>query len=75
MTAVWSTGVAEIVGTTPRGVKVACPHCNQQHEHTRAVLGSKSVAAGCHAGFSRCREYRVVDLGRAAPERRRAVRS
>lgn len=27
-------------------------------------VGSRSVAAGCHAGWSRCREYRIVELRR-----------
>jgi uncharacterized protein (DUF983 family) len=64
MTAIpWQTGVAEVVGSTSRGVLVRCPHCGRKHEHSRAFVGSSSVVAGCHAGFSRCREYAVRDFG------------
>jgi hypothetical protein len=58
----WATGVANVIRPTPRGVIIACPHCGLQHHHGRSMLGSRSVVAGCHAGPSRLREYRIVDL-------------
>lgn len=58
----WRTGVAEVIGFCDRGVIVACPHCGGEHEHSRAMVGSNSVVAGCHTGFTRCREYRVRDF-------------
>lgn len=64
----WATGVAEVVAVRGRNVVVACPHCNGTHEHARSFVGSNAVVAGCHTGFSRCRQYRVLDLG----SRRRA---
>lgn len=60
----WSSGVAEVIGVDGRSVMVACPHCAQTHSHGRGMLGSRSIAAGCHAGWSRCREYRIVELRR-----------
>lgn len=70
----WVSGVAEVVATHARGVvTVKCPHCKRTHRHGRDMLGSKSVAAGCHVGYRRCLEYRIVDLGqgRAKNNRRR----
>ena len=58
----WATGVAEVIGTSPTGV-VNCPHCRETHTHMRSSVGSNHVVAGCHAGYTRCREYRVVDMG------------
>lgn len=60
----WSTGVAEVIAVDVRMVTVACPHCGKSHSHGRGMLGSRSIAAGCHAGWSRCREYRIVELRR-----------
>lgn len=65
----WQTGVAEVIGTCPRGVRIRCPHCDGVHEHARSVLGSHSVVAGCHAGPTRLREYRIVDLGKRGARR------
>ena len=62
----WATGIADVIRHTPRGVTVHCPHCNQQHEHGRGMLGSNHVAAGCHAGPTRLREYRIHDPQAAA---------
>lgn len=60
---IFATGVAEVVGSSPRGVVVQCPHCRRRHVHARSFVGSNAVVAGCHAGHRRCREYRIVDLG------------
>ena len=59
----WSTGTAEVIATTAFGLTVKCPHCGGQHRHGRGTIGSNHVVAGCHAGFTRCREYKVVDYG------------
>ncbi|MGE2714222.1 hypothetical protein ACQI4L_09205 [Mycolicibacterium litorale] len=59
----WVTGVAEIVAVKAK-IFVACPHCGRTHEHGRGVLGSASIVAGGHTGFTWLREYRPVDLGR-----------
>ena len=59
----WATGVAEVVRTAARNVVVKCPHCGKEHEHARSSVGSNSVVAGCHTGFTRCREYRIRDFG------------
>ncbi|MGW4097121.1 hypothetical protein [Mycobacterium sp. NPDC004974] len=59
----WASGVAEVVRRVPRGVIIRCPHCGGRHKHGLGVLGSRSIAAGCHAGPGRLREYRVVDTG------------
>jgi hypothetical protein len=64
----WKTGVAEVVATNGPNVVVQCPHCEGTHQHARTAIGSSSVIAGCHRGFSRCREYRVVDLGSSRPK-------
>lgn len=58
----WATGIAEVVSIRGALVTVACPHCGLKHVHGRGMLGSRSVAAGCHAGPNRLREYRIVDL-------------
>lgn len=36
----WATGVAEVIGTSPRGVIVKCPHCRDTHAHARSMVGS-----------------------------------
>ena len=36
----WVTGVAEVIGTSPRGVIVKCPHCRDTHAHARSMVGS-----------------------------------
>ena len=58
----WQTGVAEVVSSSGRNITVKCPHCNETHTHSKDVIGSNAVVAGCHIGWTRCREYRVVDL-------------
>lgn len=57
----WQTGVAEVVSNRGRSVTVNCPHCKKKHDHGKDVVGSNAVVAGCHLGWTRCREYRVVD--------------
>ncbi|OYN80433.1 hypothetical protein [Mycolicibacterium sphagni] len=61
----WLSGVAEVVSVSGKHVNVKCPHCAKTHQHGRGMLGSKAILAGCHAGWSRCREYRIIDLGHA----------
>lgn len=61
----WASGVAEVVRHVARGVIVKCPHCGGRHQHGRSMVGSRSIAAGCHAGPGRLREYRIVDTGLA----------
>lgn len=58
----WSTGVAPIIGTTGRTIRVHCPHCGQRHTHGRNMAGSRHILAGCHAGPGRCREYAIPAL-------------
>lgn len=70
----WVTGVAEVIGTSPRGVIVKCPHCGDTHAHARSMVGSNHVVAGCHTGYTRCREYRVVDMGASAGKKTSARR-
>lgn len=41
----WVTGVAEVIGTSPRGVIVKCPHCGDTHAHARSMVGSNHVVA------------------------------
>ncbi len=67
----WLTGVAEVVTSTGRTVTVRCPHCDKDHVHGKDVVGSRSVISGCHKGWTRCREYRVVDLRKRSREVRR----
>ncbi|MCK0174770.1 hypothetical protein [Mycolicibacterium sp. F2034L] len=69
----WETGTAEVVAVNARGILVACPHCDATHEHTRGVLGSRAVVAGCHTGHSLLREYAITDLGRRAKPARGAA--
>ncbi|MEX3644473.1 hypothetical protein ABFW11_03050 [Mycolicibacterium porcinum] len=57
--------MAEVIRKTARGVIVNCPHCKGRHQHGRGMLGSRAIAAGCHAGPGRLREYRIVDTGLA----------
>lgn len=71
----WATGIAEVTAANGRTITVKCPHCKGTHQHGRGVLGSHSVVAGCHAGWSRCREYRIVDLGTRAARPPRTVRA
>lgn len=60
----WATGIAEVLGIVGRTVRVRCPHCGGCHDHSRSMLGSRSVVAGCHAGHTRLREYTVIDTRR-----------
>lgn len=60
----WASGVAEVVSHDAMSVWVSCPHCGKEHRHGKTMVGSNAIASGCHAGYSRCRQYRVVDLGR-----------
>ena len=61
----WATGVAEVVANSARGITVTCPHFHGMHDHARSSVGSNHVVAGCHRGYSQCREYRIVDMGGA----------
>lgn len=56
----WARGVARVVAVNGPTCTVACPHCSQKHQHPRNFIGSRQVVAGCHAGWSRCREYAIV---------------
>lgn len=67
----WQTGVAEVVASNAHHVTVRCPHCGGTHQHGPAAVGSNSIVAGCHRGFARCREYRVIDLGAGRSRSRR----
>lgn len=67
----WQTGVANVERADSRSIFVRCPHCGDVHSHARNVLGSRQVVAGCHTGFTRCREYSIPDLGIATSRPRK----
>lgn len=58
----WQRGVAQVVAVKGPTATVACPHCGGQHQHPRNFVGSRQVVAGCHTGFTRCREYAIVQV-------------
>lgn len=62
----WATGVAEIITTSGATITIRCPHCRGKHQHSRSVRGSRHVVAGCHTGWTRLREYSILDLHKAA---------
>lgn len=70
MLAQWTTGVAEVIASTGRTITVRCPHCGKDHTHGKDVVGSRSVVAGCHTGWTRCLEYRVVDFRKRSRDRK-----
>lgn len=63
----WLIGVAQIVRTHEAKVIVDCPHCGEQHEHGRGMIGSRQVIAGCHTGWSRCRLYAIPEPDQHRP--------
>lgn len=51
-------------------VAVICPFpkCRQVHTHPLASAGGE-VVAGCHAGYTRCRSYRLPNLRKKGKNR------
>lgn len=60
----WQRGVAKVVKVIRDKVVVRCPHCKEEHTHSRLSLGSKEVVAGCHLGGNRCRSYSIPKRSR-----------
>jgi hypothetical protein len=72
----WATGVADFRAIRAHQIIVACPHCYGTHAHALSMRGSRHVVAGCHTGFSRCREYSIPDVPVSPrPGGRRVTRS
>ena len=55
----WQTGVAKVLKVIRDKIVVRCPHCGDNHTHSRLSLGSKEVVAGCHKGYRCSRSYAV----------------
>lgn len=62
----WATGVARVLHDNGPTIIVSCPHCKGRHKHGRGMAGSRNVAAGCHAGHSRCRSYAIPAIPKPA---------
>lgn len=60
----WQTAeVTHVTRDDERNISVICPFpsCRQPHTHPAASAGGE-VCAGCHAGPSRLRTYRIPAL-------------
>lgn len=55
----FQTGIATVVHSDMRSITVRCPFAPHHHDHPRAMLGSRAVLSGCHAGYTRCRAYSI----------------
>ena len=54
-----ATPTAEIIGVRGGYVRIACPHCNSQHAHPQANIGSAEVLAPCHRNHAKLRTYSI----------------
>lgn len=60
----WQRGVARVVKVIRDKIVVSCPHCGDEHIHSRLSLGSKEVVAGCHLGGDVCLSYSIPKRSR-----------